>query len=39
MPISFPPLHRDPLPAGTAFETYRKNLAAAAQRVQSEGYQ
>jgi hypothetical protein len=47
VPISFPPLHRDPVPAGTTLQTYRKDLAetatrfesnaaAAAQRVESE---
>ena len=36
MPISFPPLHRETLPAGTTLETYRKNLAEAATRYQPD---
>ena len=36
MPISFPPLHRDPLPAGTTLQTYRKDLAEAATRYERD---
>lgn len=35
MPISFPPLHREILPAGTTPETYRKSLAEAATRFEA----